>query len=438
MASPLCINRLACVVIGCAGSVFAQAPGLDLSLEGAVRSALLNNRELSAARYAVEKARGRLVQSGRWSNPEIGASGMGDFAFGNNGETAFSVGIYQTFPVTARLGLSRRIGRLDVERALREVRNHERLLVEKVQTQYIRAVAAVAQAGHWRRIQKQQQEMEEAVRNRVNAGQGSSAELALAISQTATTWSELNAAEVATRMALIDLKTLLGYPAEHPLRLTDSLASVIGQLRKMAGDRPRVLQRPDADLLVLEADRADLEIRLARAEAWEGVRIGVEYVNEQGVDEPEGLGTDQFLGVTVSLPLPLWNSNQGSVAEKQALRSEMQARLDALRLELTNDLAAAIQQVQLLRHRVEDLQSRSLKNVRSAEAELQEGFGQARVDLRDLLAVKAQLAELEIMENNAQAELALALVRLLATTGAHPALASSLAASSPIQKSEKK
>ncbi len=411
------------LLLGAGGSAAAQENGIGLSFEGAVQNALLNNRELRAARYAVEQARGRLVQSGRWANPEIQASGMSDFAFGNKGEAAFSVRIYQIFPVTSRLALSRQIGRLDVERAQREIRNHERLLIERVQTQYIRSVAAQDRAEKWKEISQQQWEMEAAATRRIEAGQGSPSELALAASAIATAWNNQSETEIAAASDLIELKTLLGYPAEHPLRLTDTVSGIIDKLRALTGDRPKVLYRPDADLLLLEADRAELEIRLARAEAWEGIRIGVEYTNDRGVDAPEGLGTDQFLGVSISVPLPFWNSNQGTVAEKQALRNEMQGRLNALRLELGNDLAKAIQQVDRLQQRASEVQSRGVDVTRKAVEELSKGFAEGRVDLRDLLTVRSQLAELELAGNSSRADLALAYARLLSTTGTHPAVA---------------
>lgn len=395
----------------------AEERGSTHSLDGAVQCALLNNLELRAARYAVEQAKGRQVQAGRWSNPEIAASGISDFAFGNQGEAAFSVGIYQMFPLTSRLALSRQIGHLDVERARREIRNQERLLVERVQIQYIQTLAARARAEKWRELELQAGELEELVRQRLAAGQGSPTELALVASQMVAAWHHQIEAEMAAGSHLLELKTLLGFPTEHPLQLTDSIPEILARLRTSTGDRPRVLHRPDADLLVLEADRADLEIRLARAEAWEGIRIGVEYVNEQGLDAPEGLGTDQFLGLNISVPWPLWNSNQGRVAENQALRDGVQARLDALRLELSNELAKALRRVDFLQRRVAEIDAKGIQVVRKAEKEMHEGFADGRVDLRDLLMVRLQLAEIEVAGESSRAELAEAYAKLAAVVG---------------------
>lgn len=422
---------LCAVWLGFLHPAFSQEKGSGLTVDGAVQSALMNNRDLRAARYAVERASGRLVQAGRWANPEVEVAGMSDFAFSNKGEAAFSVGLYQTFPLTSRLGLARQIGRLDVERASCEIRDHERLLVERVQLQYIRLVAGQAKVALWKRIEQQQAEIAEAIKKRLAAGQGSAAEAALAASTRSGAWNQFSAAETAVALDLIELKTLLGFPAEHSLKVTDSLHGVLKRLQVWTGERPKVLHRPDADLLLLEADRADLEIRLAGAEAWEGVRIGVEYANERGVDAPEGLGTDQFLGIKVSIPLPLWNNNQGTVLEKQALRGEMQARLDALRLDISNNLAAGLRQVELLKRRSSEVQSRGVESLQGYEREMRQGFDEGRVDLRDWLAVQSQLSELEVAREAATAELAMAYARLLAITGRHPSIKSHDTSQSP-------
>lgn len=401
---------------------WGKSPDKGLTFDDAVRTALMNNRELRAARFAVEQARGRLLQSGRWANPELTASGMSDVLFGNKGEAAFSVGLAQNFPLTSRLGIERRIGRLDVERARLEVLNHERLLIERVQLAYIRVVEEQAKAAYWQSIEAQQAALVKNVQHRLNAGQASEAELALATAARGSTWNESSKAESGAVLVLAELKSLLGFPENHSLILKDSLTSVTRQLDNLHSKRPLVLRRPDAELLVLESERAEWEIRLAKAASWEGIKIGVEYINDQGVDAPEGLGTDQFLGLNISLPLPLWDSKQGQIAEKRALRDEVQIRIEAVRIELSNSLAATLRQVAILRKRAHDLEARVVLPLRDSEQKLQAGFATGRVDLRDWLAVKAQLAEMELARTDASARLAEACAKLLAITGAHPAM----------------
>ena len=59
-----------------------------VTLDDAVRSALAGNLDLRAARYEVEKARGRLVQAGPWSNPTPEFFGRAVRLGNNDGELA--------------------------------------------------------------------------------------------------------------------------------------------------------------------------------------------------------------------------------------------------------------------------------------------------------------------------------------------------------------
>lgn len=123
------------------------------------------------------------------------------------------------------------------------------------------------------------------------------------------------------------------------LELSETLESAIQILG--APSSPQSIHRPDVDLLTLEEEKAGLEIALARAEAWEGIRIGIQYTYDQNTDEPEGLGTDQFLGLAVSIPLPVWDQKKGTIEERTASRDETTARLRAAKLEIENSFASA-------------------------------------------------------------------------------------------------
>ncbi|MGA0112260.1 MAG: TolC family protein, partial [Chthoniobacterales bacterium] len=107
----------------------SSAVAKDLSLQEAVHTALMNNRDLAAARHIVGQAQGRLRQAGLLPNPEVEFNGYSDFVSDREGEGAFVIGLHQWFPLTSRLGLARQVARVDVAMALREVRNRERLLV---------------------------------------------------------------------------------------------------------------------------------------------------------------------------------------------------------------------------------------------------------------------------------------------------------------------
>ncbi len=393
-----------------------------LGLESAVQTALANNPGLQAARFAAAEARGRLAASGRWANPEFEFSGMSDFALGSQGAGAFTIGLHQEFPLTARLSLAREARRIDLLRALREIRNHERLLVLKVRHASIAVLEALARESELRELLAASEKSASLARERLAAGQAALSEKSLLLVEGRRIANELGSASLAGDLALLELKALLGLGATEPLRLSDTLGSALEKLAPAAGPAPALVHRPDVDLLLLESGKAEVETALARAEAWEGVRIGIEYTYDRNMDEPEGIGTDNFLGVAVSIPLPVWDRKAGLVEEREAARDAALARLRAARLEIENRLAGDLRRVELLKKRLAAFDSETLAPVSAALAEMQAAFESGRVDARDVAVLRVQLGELRLGRIGLQAELANALAQLESTTGAHPSI----------------
>ena len=401
-------------------ALLATTPAFGISLESTVQTALANNRELQAARFAVSKAKGRLAQAGKWPNPELELSGMSDVVFRNEGAGAFTVGLAQTFPLTARLSLARESARVDVLRALREIRNRERLLIAEVRATSIEILESQARAKALEDLLAASQKTSSLAEERLAAGQGSLAEKSLSLVDQRRIANELDSARLTQNLALMKLKTLLGLGANAPLELTGTLESAIQILG--APSSPKSIHRPDVDLLALEEEKAGLEIALARAEAWEGIRLGIQYTYDQNTDEPEGLGTDQFLGLAVSIPLPVWDQKKGAIEERTANRDETSARLRAAKLEIENSLASALRRVALLRSRLSAFDTQTLAPVSQSTEEMTAAFETGRVDMRDLFIVREKLGQLRHERIALQSQLALALADLESTTGNHPAI----------------
>lgn len=416
---------LICFLLINAFSAPAEVPsagGAVVTMEEAVRLALHQHPGLIAARFEIERARTRLLAAGRWPNPELEFEGLSDFALTGKGEGAFSIGSYQQFPLTARLTLERMIGQLDVARALREVRNAERILIEEVQRQCITVAAARQRAEAWLAIESRLTQLLEAAQSRMDVGQGSLAETALSLASLKQAWNAREAAETEASIALLDLRRLLGLRSDQPLALSDSLPEILAALRSLSGPRPDAMRRPDAELLLLDEERARTGLHLARVAVWDGIRLGIHYTHDRGVDAPEGLGTDEFLGITISIPLPVWDRNEGAIAEQSLLRDQAAAQMDSLKIEMATALATELRKIDLLERRAATFLREAITPLDEAESELREAFEQGRVEMRDLLELRARSDELHLQRIAIDARLAAAYAELIAITGAHPSI----------------
>jgi outer membrane protein TolC len=176
---------------------------------------------------------------------------------------------------------------------------------------------------------------------------------------------------------------------------------------------------------------------LAKASAWEGIRIGVEYMQDSGVDAPAGIDTGHFLGVKVMLPLPVWDRKTGDIQVSQAAAEQRAAQVRALELEVANGIAAAQRRVALLEQQSRLYGRDTQPVIDGAERDMAQGFKEGRVDARDLLLVRAQNAGLRLESTKMLEDLGLALIQLEAVAGTHSAVAAPYLEEQPARRRTK-
>ncbi|HDO7893215.1 TPA: TolC family protein, partial [Legionella pneumophila] len=98
----------------------------ELTLKQVTQMALCANRDLKAARLNVSIAQARLVQAGLWSNPSLNLNNNDDRIFNNEGEYSRTVGFTQAFPISGRIARQKKVARIDVAKAMVEIREAER------------------------------------------------------------------------------------------------------------------------------------------------------------------------------------------------------------------------------------------------------------------------------------------------------------------------
>ena len=206
------LNLFLIIIIFGSLSARAQLAGeQDFSLEAAVRQALGHNAELAAARLSVDEARARLLQAGRWSNPELESS----FAPNARGrEGSFTVGVNQRFPVTSRLRLEKKLSGGQVAVAVAEVAEFERSLTLQVRTAGIRLAALDAQLLLNERRQRNSLDLEAAARAAADAGEGQELEAAQIEMETGHLEIQRVRLKKERAEAATELRLLMGLPED--------------------------------------------------------------------------------------------------------------------------------------------------------------------------------------------------------------------------------
>jgi cobalt-zinc-cadmium efflux system outer membrane protein len=402
----------------CVLSSAAQA----VTLDDAVRAALAGNLDLRAAKYEVEKARGRLIQAGLWPNPSVEFGFRSDRIGNNEGERTVSAGFVQAFPITGRLKFAKQVSRVDVAQAMVEIRNRERLLIGEVQRDYLTVLLLQRQIAANREFIGVNRDFVTLFEQRLTKAEVSEVDVNLSRVElqrveleTAVLGADLSTRELA-------LKRRLGIGPAGALEVEGDVEALAAKFRPEKYRPTMVVNRPDLRLVELSVDRAQAEIRLARAEAWQDWSVGLDYENDRSTDDPDGLGTNNFSGLKFSIPLALWNRNQGKVHEQQAAADQARQQIEALRLSIRTEIATSIAQAMKLREVVSIYQTTLLPTLSSTTDLLKKGFKEGLSDATRLVQAQQQRATLRASYLAAYTSYVQALVELETASGGSPFL----------------
>jgi outer membrane protein TolC len=381
---------------------------ITLTPETATQLALVQNLELHAARELVAEAGAREENAGRLPNPELNT----EFAGGRNFDGRVEIGFTQRFPLTARLRLARSLSALEAELARLEVAAQESRLAEEVQ----RAFFELAASREGLALSAQQvrfaERLADALATQAREGAGSPLDANQSRLAVREQKLQLAAAHLEEATAVARFATLLGMNADTAFNIQASL--------DLPTDIPReqpVSRRADIRLAQLGVEAGDAGIALARTARWDDIGAGVFLEAERDRNELGRRERDAFLGLRVSVPLPLWQKSDAPVAEKRARRDRFARQLEALKLTAENEAYAAFR-VMVVRHEAARALATDLVPVaRRHLEEVEAAFANGEIDSKPLFLARERLASFERNALDARKTFHLARIHWLSATG---------------------
>jgi outer membrane protein TolC len=296
-----------------------------------VAVALRLNQELRAKRLEVGEAEAFLVSAGLWPNPEVGFSWRGPLGDASGYTVDADLLFELLLPAERRARKDAALSRIDEARA--QVVAAEWQLVSRVRAEWLSVLAAENYARLIARELALREEAVSLVRRRRELGEGTELDIAAAELELGRIQRDSRLAAASLESGRRQLNALLGLPPTLKLQLTASGAMLSPTVRDDVEDAEldRRLLEGRFELRALEAayQAAEHSLRAAVARQYPHLKLGPSLSHE---------GTEgDYLGIGVALPIPLFDRNQGEIAERLVLRdkrrSEYVARLHALRAE---------------------------------------------------------------------------------------------------------
>jgi outer membrane protein, heavy metal efflux system len=375
-----------------------------------IPDAVQNNPAWRSARYRIEEARGRLLQSGRLANPTIEFGGRHNAAFR---EGSLDVAFSQAFPLTARLNLEKAVSATEVATAEAEIRDAYRKLLLEAQTVATDYLAITQQVALQVQRRALSEELATFIGTAAAAGELPQLDEKQARLEAASAGLQIHQLEAAANRSLSQLRPLLGLEPDAPLAIVDQLAEPSSETSDVSPPY-NAANRPDYQAFILAADGAETEIALEEAKRRDDITVGVFVEAERAEDAPDGLENDAFGGVKISVPLPFWNKNEGAIQEKQAKARRLREEAAALASAIRSAAAIARADMETNRNLFAEIKNQLLPLAQQQVADLESAYRSGQGDLQTVLRAREQSIELESSRLDVLRDFHLARIRLAA------------------------
>lgn len=394
------------------------------ALNALITRVLEGNRDLISIRWIIKEAEGKLKQSGLWPNPELELARTSDRTYNNEGEYAASVGFVQKFPISGRLGKAKEVARVDVALALAEVRELERTIIRDALKVVFELCVAEKQLNYNLQSEKSLQDLIKISEQRLKQAEISKADLNLErIELQKIKLSSANL-KVEKQTALASMSALLGGAPAKTVSFTCTSSSYPAQKLLLLPSEQAIVLRPDYQIARLERDRASAELKLAKAQTYEDWSIGFGY--ERDVSNFDFAGVerqrDEFLGFRLSIPLPIWNQNEGRIDETRASRSKAETQVEAVNVRIIKEIDSARAKVVGLSSVVKQYENESLNLAEQNVRLLNQSYRDGLLPISAVIQGQQQLVDVRQSYANTLRDYLLAVVELEFSQAANPFL----------------
>jgi cobalt-zinc-cadmium efflux system outer membrane protein len=344
-------------------------PAGPLTLRSAVAMVLQSNPGLSAALREQEATEGAIVQAGAWPNPVLGAQ-VEDLRRDNRTTT-----LQLSQPI--ELGGKRAARVTAAERARDQAASALVARRSELRASTITLFFEVLTAQERLRLAQDSvglaQIATRAAANRVTAGKVSPLEETRARVAEAGVRVELLQAEGTLRSTRQQLAALWGNPAPRFTQV-DGAVDRLPAMALVQDVEGRLFAAPVLRQARLEVERREALSSLERAKRIPDITVSLGAKRVPASTDAESASRRNQVVVGLSVPLPIFDTNRGNLAE--ALSREEKARDDlaAAELQLGADVAQATERLRSARATAETLQRDALPGAETAYKAATKGF----------------------------------------------------------------
>jgi cobalt-zinc-cadmium efflux system outer membrane protein len=368
--------------VGVAGSAAAEQIR-NLTLAQALALAEKQNPTLRAQAQSIESNRANEITAGLRPNPTF-----------QNDTTSATLGVSQEFEIGGKRRTRLDSARLATSISRTDFADARRTLVSNVRQAFVNALLAGANLALARENLSSFQKVIDLNRMRLEKGALSGADFLKIELQMLQFQTDLQDATLALRTAKATVRGLLGrsnladeFEVEGDLRAAP-FDGVLSELQQRA-----LSNRPDLQSAETEREKAQADLRLAKANVYPDPTIGVSLLhsgNEIGGPGwfqpfyPKG-ATSNAMGVGLSFPIPLFNRNQGEIARTRSEQRRAEFLAQATRNQVLQEVESSYASFQWSRDRIRLYEETYLSRAKDSRDTAEFAFHKGATSILDLL-----------------------------------------------------
>lgn len=388
-----------------------------LTLDEAWRLAEAANPTLRSTQARLSAAEGELTdaRSLLWNNPELSAErlrrSVPQPGLATEKQRDWSAGLAQTFEVAGQPGYRREAATQELaglQATLLETRRQVRAEIEQ---RFVRVLVLQMRIATEEEALKLVEDAAAAVRKRVAAGEDSRLDGNLAIVEAERGRNQLSALHEQLTEARVELGSALQLLPDHLPEVAGNLMPAtpkysLEELLATAG------QRPQLRALALREAAATKRLGLERAAVYPDITVGVN-VGREGPGEAR----EKVVGVSLSLPLPLFRRNAAGIGRATTELTQAQIERQAADRDIPAQVRALWRNVESLHARVKRLEDQVLVSLDQNQRLSVTAYRAGEIGLLQLIVVNRQVLDGRRDLIEARSNLRLSTIALEAAAG---------------------
>ena len=368
-------------------------PLLRLTVNEALALFLKQNLDLLIAQYGVDVAKGQQITAQLFPNPVLNMGTMSSFTNGNTLGKSSEIwaNMQQLFEVAGKRGYRIESAKYGTQSAEAAFEDAIRQLKFTVKDSYFHVQAAK------RHLEIAQENRDRFTRIldvntlRFKKGFISGVDLIRIRLQVVDFESIVIQSSQDLESALNDLRIVLALPPETRLELVTDLEYYrvdpeLPALQHLAADRPDILVKR------LTLSQRTVEFKLAKALRYPDPSFGPGFT----IQGPKGPDNPQQYTLGLSIPLPVFNRNQGGIVQGETAIRMAEADLRKTLLQAKNDVNVAFKTLMQSRRLVETYQAGVLDDARSSISIIETAYQRGGATILDLLDAARTAAAVQL------------------------------------------